>query len=203
MTCCSATKSPSHWREIERKKQNGFKLVREKFNLKTKTKEKKHWDKQVLNDGKDRASEREREHDEPREVGSDTAGRLRKHPPLRRLMDSADTAPLQSLRLLLCHAFFSSLTWLLTCSLPPFFFPSLALLLSLSPRGAGGLCRAGLHETAAPLSGREEHGKKAKPCGERALQNKHKHTDAELRKLSFFLVERWNKSESLLHFKYI
>ncbi len=69
-------------------------------------------------------------------------------------------------------------------SLPPSFPHSPSYSLSL--RGANGLCRAGLHETAAPLSGREEHSKKAKPCGERALQNKQTHTDAELRKLSLF-----------------
>lgn len=60
------------------------------------------------------------------------------------------------------------------CSLPLSFPRSPSY--SLSPRWAGSLCRAGLHETAAPLSGREEHGKTAKAHGERVLQNKQTHT---------------------------
>lgn len=68
-------------------------------------------------------------------------------------------------------------------SLPPSFPRSPSY--SLSPRGAGGLCRAGLRATAAPLSGREEHGRTAKPRGEERFQNKQTHTDVELRKLSF------------------
>lgn len=56
-------------------------------------------------------------------------------------------------------------------SLPSSSFPR-SPSYSLSPRGAGGLCRAGLHETAAPLSGREEHGKNPVE-NERSKINKH------------------------------
>lgn len=70
---------------------------------------------------------------------------------------------------------------------------------SLSLSGEPAVCaEAGLRETAAPLSGREEHGKTAKPRGERALQNKQTHTDVELCKLAFLWWVAFKLDDGLL-----
>lgn len=128
----------------------------------------------MVNEGRGRASEQEREHDEPREFGSDTAGRLRKHPPLCRLMDSADTAPLQSLRLLLRHAFSLPSHGFSHARSLPSSFPSLTLLLSLSPGSRRSVPRQACVKLQHHSQGGKNMAKQLNPVeNERSKINKH------------------------------